>query len=623
MNITGLTGVTVAQRAALLALGALDGETAQDAAAVRAAATVSLPPRQAEPSPLASNGPLTNVRAARTTFVGRAIDVAALSQVLEPTVPNGTRLLTLTGVAGSGKTRLGLAVAEPLRGVYRDGVWLVELAPLPATLDPDPSGVVAATLSSLRVHEQPGTPPMDTMIAHLQPKQLLLVLDNCEHLVRATAAVAARLLATCPELQILATSQVALSVAEETVWQVAPMEVPRELTGVPTQEDLNLMRQSDAVQLFITRARAVRPDFDFTSATAASVVAICQRLDGLPLAIELAAARLNVLPLEGILTRLDDRFQLLRRGGRTPGDRHQALRATMDWSYGLLTPPEQALLRRLAIFTGGWDISAAEQVCAGDVVSADSVLDLLDELLQRSLVQVHDVSGVPRYGSLETVRQYCLQQLKSAGEAAMVRDRHLDWYATVVEQITPRLLGQAAWLVRLDREQDNLRTALQRGVDRNLSAQGLRLATGLWQFWRTRGYYSEGRRWLAAVLALTTDKQDAMNQSLRASALEGAAWLAEIEHDFAQASSLFAESGTLRRALGRGTDDGDADKRRDGSAYRRGLRARHGSARREPCAASRATQPRRHHADRSGGLTLSTGSGPARAGRLCAGDCTR
>ena len=234
------------------------------------------------------------MRAARNTFVGRAIDVAALSHVLEPTVPNGTRLLTLTGVAGSGKTRLGLAVAEPLRGVYRDGVWLVELAPLPATLDPDPSGIVAATLSSLRVHEQPGTPPMDTMIAHLQPKQLLLVLDNCEHLVGATAAVAERLLATCPELQILATIRVALSVAEETVWQVAPVECRANWQALTPGINPAAVRCGAT---FITRARTVRPDFSLL-ATAAGVVHL-PTIRRVAAGNRVGCGALNVLPLEG------------------------------------------------------------------------------------------------------------------------------------------------------------------------------------------------------------------------------------------------------------------------------------------------------------------------------------
>jgi non-specific serine/threonine protein kinase len=304
----------------------------------------------------------------------------------------------------------------------------------------------------------------------------------------------------------------------------------------------------------VERARAVQLDFEVTTATAASVAAICRRLDGLPLAIELAAARLHVLPVEEILARLDDRYRLLRRGARPAGDRHQALQATMDWSHGLLDPAGQALLRRVAVFAGGWDLSAAEQVCAGDAVAAEAVLELLDELLERSLLHVHEVGGVPRYGLLETVRQYGLQQLERSGETAAVRDRHLAWCATLAEQAAPALLGpeQAAWLARLEREHDNLRGALQWALERSLSTLALRLATGLWQFWRIRGYYSEGRRWLAAALALAApdDAGDATSTALRAGALDGAAWLAEVEHDFAQAAALFAQSGALRRALG-------------------------------------------------------------------------
>jgi non-specific serine/threonine protein kinase len=524
MDVTGMTGVTEAQRAALLALGALEGETMPGTAPAPAqvASSRSAPPPEPGLVPLAPDRLPTNLPAARTTFVGRSADLAALTQALDPAAGTGSRLLTLTGVAGSGKTRLALAVAETVRDAYRDGVWLVELAPLPASRSPDPTGVVAATLSVLGLQEQPGTAPVDTLIAYLQPRRLLLVLDNCEHVVVACAALAARLLAAGPELQILATSQLALGAAEEAVWPVAPLAVPAPVESVPTEAELMLLRQSDAVQLFVARAHAVQPDFVLSTATAASVAAICRQLDGLPLAIELAATRLHVLPVEEILTRLDDRFRLLRRGGRTTAeDRHQALQATLDWSYGLLEPAGQALLRRLAVFAGGWDLGAAEQVCAGDVVAAEAVLELLDELLARSLVYAYRAGGLPRYGMLETVRQYGLQPLERAGEAAVVRDRYLTWGVTLTEQATPGLLGseQTTWLARLGREHDNLRAGLQWAQDRGLGTLGLRLAAGLWKFWRGHGHRSEGRRWFAALLALpATD--DATSLAVRASAFE-------------------------------------------------------------------------------------------------------
>jgi non-specific serine/threonine protein kinase len=411
--------------------------------------------------------------------------------------------------------------------------------------------VVAATLAAVGLQGQPGQEPLDTLVAHLQPRRLLLVLDNCEHVVAACAALAARLLGACPELRILTTSQQAMGNADETVWPVAPLALPPHSADALTPGAVQELGQYDAVQLFVERAGAVREGFVLSAATAAGVAAICRRLDGLPLAIELAAARLNVLPVAEILGRLDDRFQLLRRGRRAAIDRHQALQATMDWSYLLLDPAEQALLRRLAVFAGGWELATAEVVCAGDEVAVESILDLLDALLERSLVYVYKVDRTPRYGMLQTVRQYALQQLEHTGEAAALRDRHLRWCVALAEQAAPLLQGaeQGAWLSRLEREHDNLRAALQWALDRSLSALGLRLATGLWPFWLRRGHRHEGRHWLAIVLALPADADEATTV-VRATATEGAAWLAEDNFEFARASELFVQSGALRRAVG-------------------------------------------------------------------------
>jgi predicted ATPase len=380
---------------------------------------------------------------------------------------------------------------------------------------------------------------------------LLLVLDGCEHVVAACSALIARLLRACPHVQILTTSQLRLGVREELVWPVAALTLPSLVDGAPTEETLQLLDQSDAAQLFVQRAQAVQSDFALSAATAASVAAICRQLDGLPLAIELAAARLNVLPLEEILRRLDDRFRLLRRSGRT-ADRHQALQATLDWSYALLEPTAQALLRRLAVFAGGWEVMAAEAVCAGEVVAPEAVLDVLDALLERSLVYVYQPAGTPRYGMLETVRQYGLQQLESAGETAELRDRHLRWCVALAERAAPALLGreQGTWLARLEREQDNLRAALRWALDCSHSALGLRLVGGLGKFWLRGGHQREGRAWLADLLALAAEDTDAAALAARATALEAAAWLADDAHDFAQASALFAQGAALRRALG-------------------------------------------------------------------------
>jgi predicted ATPase len=561
LNITGLTGVTAAQRATLLALGALDGDTAAAPAQgsslqVPAVATVSVPPPEPEPLLLASDRPTTNVRAARTTFVGRSTDLTALTQTLDPAVPSGTRLLTLTGVAGSGKTRLALAVAEVVCDAYQDGVWLVDLSPLPASAGADLTPAVAATLAALDLHEQAGQEMLDTLIAYLRFRRLLLVLDNCEHLIEACAALATRLLGTCPELRILATSQQALGQACETVWPVAPLAVPPQPMAALRSEELYLLQQSDAVQLFLQRAQAAQPGFALNTGTAASVVAICRQLDGLPLAIELAAARLNMLPVDDLLTRLEDRFRVLRRGRHAPTDRHQALQATMDWSYGLLNPAEQAVLRRLAVFAGGWDLAAAEAVCAGPDIATPAVLALLDELLDRSLVYVYQSQGAPRYAILETVRLYGLQQLEHTGETDVARARHLAWCVALAEQSVLALQGpdQGTWMVRLARDLDNLHAALQWALDRRVTVLGLRLAGALGKFWLRSGHQREGQDWLAAVLRLP-EEDDPAALAARTSALDAAAWLANDRHDFAQAAAWFAQSDTLRRA---GGQDGDA-----------------------------------------------------------------
>ena len=556
LDITGLTGVTDAQRGALVDLGAVEQGPAP--AVPPPPAAVAHPP----PTALALTAaparepavarPPTNLPPDHTSFIGRAADVAALALALDPATPAGARLLTLSGVAGSGKTRLALAAVEAVRDRYEAGVWLVELAPLPANPSPDPTAVTGVALTALDLREQPGQDLLDTLAGHLQARRLLLVFDNCEHVVAACAAVAARLLGTCPDLRVLATSQLPLGTAGETIWRVDTLTIPDPVAGTPTEATLRLLGQSDAVRLFVERARAVQPRFVLSAENAATVAAICRRLDGLPLAIELAAARLHVLSVDDALARLDDRFRLLRRGGRIAVDRHQTLQATLDWSYGLLDSVEQALLRRLAVFTGGWEVAAAEAVCAGEEVAAEAVLELLDELLDRSLVYVYDVKDVPRYGLLETVRQYGAQQLERAGETAVIQNRRLRWTVTLAEQAAPALQGpeQAAWLARLAREHDNLRAALQSALDRGESALGLRVAGGLGKFWLRGGHQREGRRWLAALLALAPDEDDAAAVAARATALEGAAGLAEDAHDFAGATALYEQSGALRRALG-------------------------------------------------------------------------
>jgi len=392
----------------------------------------------------------------------------------------------------------------------------------------------------LGLREAHGTPVLTTLADALRPRRLLLVLDNCEHLVAACAEVATMLLRACPHLQILATSREALGIAGEVVWRVPPLALPPityalraaataagvtaparadEVTGAGGGEDgegtlrLDRLERFEAVQLFLARARAARPDFALSAHNACAVVEVCRRLDGLPLTIELAAARLGALSAREIAARLDDRFRLLKTGNRAAPARHQTLRGVLDWSYTLLSPPEQALLRRLAVFAGGWTLAAAEAVCAGGMVRADEALDLLAGLEAKSLVVLADSSaggstaagdGESRYGFLETVRQYADDHLAASGEREAIREAHAIYMAEVAERAATGLLGpaQRAWLDRLEAEHDNVRAALAWGTRVAVpSADAVRLAGALGQFWQLHGHLGEGRRWLARVLA--------------------------------------------------------------------------------------------------------------------------
>jgi non-specific serine/threonine protein kinase len=378
------------------------------------------------------------------------------------------------------------------------------------------------------------------------------VLDNCEHLIDACAQTIERLLAASLGLHTLATSREALGLTGEMVWRVAPLALPNEAEGDPTEAALlETLAQSAAVVLFMERARAVRPGIALTAENAAAVVSICRRLDGLPLALELAAARLDVLSVQELATRLDDRFRLLR-GNRTALPRHQTLQAALEWSYDLLDAAERMLLQRLAVFVGGWDLAAAETVCVGGVIDAEHVLDLLTGLVHKSLVQAEEGQGSTRYRLLETVRQDVWTRFASVGDAEVICMQHALYalnLAEAAEAVWERP-DHETWITRLEREHDNLRAALRWLRDRGEGALGLRLAGALWQFWRRRGHLREGRTWLSEMLALGGDDRDARTMAARATALTGAAWLASDQHDFAQAAALLDESVALRRALG-------------------------------------------------------------------------
>jgi predicted ATPase/DNA-binding CsgD family transcriptional regulator len=451
--------------------------------------------------------PANNLPLELSSFVGREKELAEVKRLLE-----GDRLLTLTGSGGCGKTRLALAAAGELMGGFEDGVWLVELASLA-----DPSLVQGAVASALGVREQLGSPSTETLSGYLRTRKMLLVLDNCEHLVEACAVLAEVLLRTCPSLRILATSREALGIAGETRLAVPPLSLP-DPRRLPTVGDV---AHYEAAELFVDRAKAVKPEFALTERNAMSVAQICYRLDGIPLAIELAAARVKVLSVGQIAARLDDRFALLTDGGRTALVRQRTLEAAMDWSHELLSRGERALLRRLSVFAGGFTLEAAEVVCSGlpsdEELEQAEVLDLLSRMVDKSLVLVVEQAGEARYRLLETIRQYGREKLERSGEEAGIRRCHAGFLLELAEEAGPELKGprQGEWLERLDREHDNLRAAMRWLLEEGEAEAAVRLAWALWLFWFHRGHQDEARGWIEGVLA----KGDALPAGLRAKVL--------------------------------------------------------------------------------------------------------
>ena len=362
---------------------------------------------------------------------------------------------------------------------------------------------------ALGLRPAPDQPALDTLLSFVQPKQLLLILDNCEHLSQACAQLAQRLLSQSPELRILATSRVALAIAGEVVYPLSGLDWP-DMSGEAAQEvDLQKLMGYGAVRLFVERARAISPRFDLTPEVARSTVEVCRRLDGLPLALELASARVNVLTVQEISARLGDRFALLFSDQRTDFDpRHHTLRAAIDWSFVLLTPEEKTLLSRLAVFSAGLTLDMAEAVCSGAGMDAGRIIELLSSLVNKSLV-VADTIGrsQARYRLLETIREYALEKLDEAGETARLRDRHLDLFLARVEEAAPKLgeAYQQVWLNGLEAEHDNVRAALAWSLQSGRIAEGLRIASGLVRFWEIRGYVQEGMTWFERLLARTDE----------------------------------------------------------------------------------------------------------------------
>ena len=466
----------------------------------------------------------------------------------------GTRLVTLTGPGGVGKTRLALAAARAAGGAFPDGVVFVPLAALA-----DPGPVPAAVAQALGLREAADSPSLPAVHVVLRDARLLLVLDNCEHVLDACAALADALLQGCPRVTILATSRAPLGVAGEVPWRVLPLAVPAD-SGAAAPGAASVVARHDAVRLFADRARTVQPAFAVTEQNAAAVARLCRRLDGLPLALELAAARVRVLTVDELLRRLDDRFRLLTGGGRTAPPRHQTLRALVEWSYGLLDEPDRRLFDRLGVFAGGFTLAATERVAGGGGLAAGEVLDGLTRLVDQSLVQPEPgPDGVGRYRLLETLRQYAAERLAAAGETEALARRHADHFVVLAESAEPALLGpdQATWLDRLEAELDDVRAALRWCVDRGQAERGLRLAGALWKFWHVRWYRSEGRRWLETLLTLPEPRPPDGPQetagprpaAVRAKALFAAGLLAWLQVDLARAGVRYRQSLALYEAL--------------------------------------------------------------------------
>jgi predicted ATPase len=469
------------------------------------------------PKPTAAAAP-DRLPIALTSLIGRDDALAEIDRLLR-----ASRLVTLTGAGGSGKTRLAMHAASRLAGEYADGVYPVQLAALT-----DPTLVPAAVAAVARVREAPGRPLSETLVIALKDQRLLLVLDNCEHLVAACAELVDALLRACPGVRVLATSREALRVDGEVTWRVPPLPVPGEVAEATAE--------FASVRLFVDRAGAVSPGFALTGQNHRAVGDICRHLDGLPLAIELAAARVRMLPVEQIAAHLaSGSFRLLTGGSRTAAAHHQTLRASIDWSHGLLSDGERALFRRLAVFSGGWTLEAAEAVCGNpepsinhqsSTMEPSDVLDVLTGLVDKSLVVAEQQGGDERFRLLETVREYALEQLAEHEDAAALRERHAAHYLALAERIEPELLGPelAPWrasFAELEREHDNMRAALRWLVDASETDRGLRLASALGRFWDFRGLVGEGCAWLNTLLA----QPGAQATIGRARALYWAGWL--------------------------------------------------------------------------------------------------
>jgi predicted ATPase/DNA-binding CsgD family transcriptional regulator len=458
-----------------------------------------------------------------TSFIGRERDQGAVRDLLAE-----SRLVTLVGPGGCGKTRLALQMAHDLAAAGDDSICWVDLAPLA-----DPALVAQTVAASLGIAEQPDTPIAQTLCEGLRARSVLLILDNCEHLIAACANLAEQALQSCPHVRVLITSREALNVAGEMIWPVTGLALPDAFL-LPSLDGL---LEYEAVRLFVARAVAVQPTFTPLQDDLLPLTHICLRLDGIPLAIELAAARVRVLSLGEIDERLDDATRLLTSGSRKASPHQRTLRASLDWSYNLLTPDERTFLRCLSVFAASWDLPAAELVTAGVISPSADPLDLLARLIEKSLVLRLEGSGGTRYRLQEVVRQYAWSLVVDLDEEEMLRARRRSWCLALVEQASTALVSPdpSAWLDRLEMAHDDIRAALRWSLLRNEGEVALDLAAPIWRFWLFRGYLSEGRRWLEEALAATG--ADGITPS-RAEAALGAGVLANFQADYDRAREL-------------------------------------------------------------------------------------
>lgn len=489
---------------------------------------------------MASAGPneatrwqLSKPPAEATSFVGRSRESAEVKRLL-----SASRLVTLTGAGGVGKTRLAGRTATSLEREFPDGVWMVELA----NLD-EPELLTTTVMEVLKIRDWSGRPPLEALIENLRDKHMLVVLDNCEHLHNACAFLAENLLRSASGLRILATSQQVLGIAGEQTLPVPPLPLDQRTS----HRNAATPRATEAAELFADRARAVLPEFTLTEANQEAVELICRRLDGLPLAIEMAAARLRGLSVEQVLERLDDRFRLLTRGSRAELPRHQTLQALMDWSHQLCDQQERSVWAGMSVFSGGCDLEAVEEVCSGEGVERADVVDVVASLVEKSIVSREEQAGRVRYRLLETLRQYGRERLTESGRDAELRRRHRDYYRKLAAKADAALFGpdQIAWLSKLQVEHSNLRAALEHYLsDRSGGRVALGMVADLLYHWITSYYLTEGRHWIDRAL----DRSPAADEP-RARALWCASWLAIIQGDLDTAAAMLEESKAIGERL--------------------------------------------------------------------------